>query len=357
MKIHCILLFFLFSVFFASAQKSNDSKQVEVACFAFYNLENLFDTIVDPDTTKILQEDFTPFGKKNWNSKKYFQKLNNLAEVISKLGVSSANPIGPAVLGVCEIENKAVLEDLVKNEKIANRKYNIVHHEGPDRRGIDCAMLYNPDYFSVETSSSYALKMPNDSSFASRDQLLVTGNFLGERMHFLVLHWPSRRGGEKKSRPKRIQAAKLSKKIIDSIQSFEKNAKIILMGDLNDDPVSRSVKDFLKAVGDISSISENNLFNCMYEKYKKGIGSLAYRDNWNLFDQFIVSPPLISIGDDYSTFKFLSSTVYNKSYLKQKEGNFSGYPFRTYVGSNFMGGYSDHFPVYIYLVKEKNNDE
>ena len=335
------------------SQEIDHSKQVEVACFAFYNLENLFDTIVDPDTNKILQEDFTPAGKKNWNSKKYFHKLNNLAEVISKLGVSNASPDGPAVLGVCEIENSAVLKDLVKNEKIAKRNYNIVHHEGPDRRGIDCAFLYNPNYFKVESSKSYRLRMPNDSLFASRDQLLVSGSYLGERMHFLVLHWPSRRGGEKKSRPKRIQAAKLSRKIADSIKAVDEKAKIIIMGDLNDDPVSSSVKDFIKAVGDVNSVSENNYYNCMYDKYKKGIGSLAYRDNWNLFDQFILSPSLVNPLNDYSNFKFFSSTVYNKSYLKQKEGNFSGYPFRTYVGSNFMGGYSDHFPVYIYLVREK----
>ena len=350
------LLILLFPILTIS-QSLDKNKQYQLACLGFYNLENLFDTIVDLDTNKILQEDFTPNSSKQWNTKKYLHKMNNIAEVVSQLGVSTASSDGAAILGVCEIENKAVLNDLVAHPKIKSRNYQIIHHEGPDRRGIDCALLYNPKYLKNISSKSYALKMPNDSSFASRDQLLVTGDFLGERMHFMVMHWPSRRGGEKRSRPKRIQAAILARAITDSIRKAEKNAKIILMGDLNDDPVSPSVKDFLKAEGDINKLSPNNFFNCMYTKYKKGIGSLAYRDNWNLFDQFIVTPTLLTTSSDYASLKYFSSSVYNKSYLKNKEGNFAGYPFRTYVGSTFMGGYSDHFPVYIYLVREYANEK
>lgn len=345
-------LLFLLIPFFGMTQKLDKNKEYQLACFGFYNLENLFDTISDPDPNKILQDDFTPLGSKKWNTKKYYQKLNNMAAVINQLGVSTASPDGVTVLGVCEIENKAVLIDLVDHEKIKSRNYQIVHHEGPDRRGIDCALFYNPKYFKLESSKSFTLKMPNDTTFFSRDQLLVTGSFMGERMHFMVFHWPSRRGGEKKSRPKRVQAAMLARSITDSIRSAEKDAKIILMGDFNDDPVSSSVKDFIKAESDIENVNPENFYNCMFEKYKKGIGSLAYRDNWNLFDQFIVTPSLITNNSDYATFKYFSSTVYNKSYLKNKEGNFAGYPFRTYVGSTFMGGYSDHFPVYIYLVRE-----
>ena len=354
MKINYFLLPLLLILipFFGFNQKLDKNKEYQLACFGFYNLENLFDTISDPDTNKILQDDFTPLGSKKWNSRKYYLKLNNMSEVISQLGVSSASPDGVTMLGVCEIENKAVLLDLASNEKIKSRNYQIVHHEGPDRRGIDCALLYNPKYFKLESSKSFRLKMPNDSNFRSRDQLLVTGIFMGERMHFMVFHWPSRRGGEKKSRPKRIQAAILARTITDSIRAVENDAKIILMGDLNDDPVSASVKDFIKAERDVENLNQDNFYNCMFEKYKKGIGSLAYRDNWNLFDQFIVTPSLTTTTSEYKSFKFFSSTVYNKSFLKNKEGNFAGYPFRSYVGSTFMGGYSDHFPVYIYLVRE-----
>ena len=347
------LLFFYF--FISSSilgQELDKNKQYEVACFGFYNLENLFDTIVDPDTNKILQDDFTPFSEKQWNTKKYYHKMNNIAEVIGKLGVNSFSPDGAAVLGVCEIENKNVLQDLVNNDKIKNRNYQIVHHEGPDHRGIDCGLLYNPKYFKLESSKSYRLSMPDDPDFTSRDQLLVTGEFSGERIHFIVLHWPSRRGGEKRSRPKRIQAAMLSKSIVDSIVSTEPNAKVILMGDLNDDPISPSVKDFLKAKGVKHNLNEGEMYNCMMGHFKKGIGTLAYRDNWNLFDQFILTPSLIAENNSYDSYKFYSSSVYNKEYLKNQEGNFKGYPYRTFVGSTFMGGYSDHFPVYILLVKE-----
>ena len=333
------------------SQKLDENKRYQVACVGFYNLENLFDTIVDLDTNKILQEDFTPKGHKKWDTKKYNHKLLNIASVIAKLGVET-NPDGPGVLGVCEIENRSVLEDLIKTESIRSRGYKIVHHEGPDRRGIDCALLYNPKYFTPSSSRSFTLKMPDDTTFHSRDQLLVTGDFLGEKIHFIVLHWPSRRGGEKKSRPKRIQAAKLSKSIIDSIQAEEPDAKIVLMGDLNDDPTSSSVKDFLKAGENTSNVDGNDLFNCMMGLYKKGIGTLAYRDNWNLFDQFVLTPSLITDKNDFSSFKYFSSIIYNKQFLKNQEGNFAGYPYRTYVGSTFMGGYSDHFPVYIFLVKE-----
>lgn len=345
-----VFLVFITGSFFC--QQLDKNKQYEVACFGFYNLENLFDTIIDPDTNKILQDDFSPNSDKQWNSKKYYQKMNNIAGVISKLGVSKSNPFGVSVLGVCEIENRNVLKDLVENEIIREKNFKIVHHEGPDHRGIDCGLLYNPKYFKLESSKSFTLKMPDDSTFSSRDQLLVTGDYLGERMHFIVLHWPSRRGGEKKSSPKRIQAAILSKSIIDSILISEPKAKIILMGDLNDDPISPSVKEVLKAKGEMDNFKENELFNCMMEHFKNGIGTLAYRDNWNLFDQFILTPSLITENNSFTSFKFFSSKVYNKEYLKTQEGNFKGYPYRTYVGSNFLGGYSDHFPVYIILVKE-----
>ena len=348
-----LLLFFcIFSSSIVNCQQLDENKQYQVACFGFYNLENLFDTIVDPDTNKILQDDFTPNSDKQWNTKKYYHKLNNVSEVISKLGVSKSNPNGVSVLGVCEVENRSVLEDLVSHKKIKNKKFKIVHHEGPDHRGIDCGFLYNPKYFKLESSKSYRLTMPDDTAFSSRDQLLVTGLYLEERMHFIVLHWPSRRGGEMKSRPKRIQAAILSKSIVDSILKSEPEAKVILMGDLNDDPISPSVKEVLNAKGEMDNFNENEMFNCMMGHFKKGIGTLAYRDNWNLFDQFILTPSLVSENNSFTSFKYFSSKIYNKDFLKNQEGNFKGYPYRTYVGSTFMGGYSDHFPVYLLLVKE-----
>tara|TARA_B100001093_G_C26857053_1_gene1027957 strand:+ start:2980 stop:4032 length:1053 start_codon:yes stop_codon:yes gene_type:complete len=324
---------------------------LNLECIAFYNLENLFDTIVDPDTNKILQEDFTPYGSKNFNTKKYNLKLKNLAKVIDTLG-KEVTPLGASIIGVCEIENSLVLHDLVNQKSIADKNYKIVHHEGPDRRGIDCALLYDPLHFKVLSSSSIRLYMPNDSNFKSRDQLLVTGELLGEKMHFIVIHWPSRRGGEAKSRPKRIEAAKLSKSIVDSIQLIEKDAKVVIMGDFNDDPISPSIKDFLKAKGNPDMVRKGQLFNTMGEHFKKGIGTLAYRDQWNLFDQFILTPSFLDAEKKYDDFTFYKSVVFNKAFLKNQKGNFKGYPFRSFVGSNFMGGYSDHFPVYMFIVKK-----
>jgi len=334
-----------------SFSQENSSNQLILECIAFYNLENLFDTIVDPDTNKILQEDFTPQGKKNFNSEKYNIKLKNLAKVIDTLG-KDISPLGPSIIGVCEIENRLVLDDLVSQKCIADKHYKIVHHESPDKRGIDCAFLYDPSHFELFSSKSISLSMPNDKNFKTRDQLLVTGKLLGEKIHFIVNHWPSRRGGESKSRPKRIQAAILCKSIVDSIQIADKNAKVIIMGDFNDDPISPSIKNILNAKGNQQMVKEGQLFNAMGQHFKNGIGTLAYRDQWNLFDQFILSSSLIDLEKNYDDFTFYKSVIFNKSFLKNQKGNFKGYPYRTFVGSRFLGGYSDHFPIYMLLVKK-----
>ena len=244
------------------------------------------------------------------------------------------------------------MEDLVKQKAIADKNYKIVHHEGPDRRGIDCALLYDPLHFQVTSSKSVRLIIPNKDNFFTRDQLVVSGKMFGEKIHFIVIHWPSRRGGEAKSRSKRIEAAKLSKSIIDSLTVVDPNAKVILMGDFNDDPISPSIKDFLNAKMDANSVNSGELYNTMGMHYKKGIGTLAYRDQWNLFDQFIVTSSLLDQKKNYNDLTFYRSVIFNKPFLKNKKGNFKGYPFRTYVGSTFMGGYSDHFPVYLFLVKK-----
>jgi len=343
------LIFFLFICNVAFSQQ-NEEKKFEVECIAFYNLENLFDTVVDPDTNKILQDDFTPKGNHKWNTDKYYKKIRNMAEVISKIG-KEVTPLGPSVLGVCEIENRLVLEDLVAHELIASKHYNIIHQDGHDKRGIDCALIYDPLHFKVLAYKSIKLTMPDNPDFASRDQLLVSGELMGELIHFIVVHWPSRRGGESKSRPKRIQAAKLTKSIVDSLQVQNPKAKVVVMGDFNDDPISPSMKDFLNAHDNNKDFKDNEMFNTMMGHYKKGIGTLAYRDNWNLFDQFILTPSFIDDKKEFENFSFYKSAVYNKTFLKNQKGNFSGYPYRTYVGSTFMGGYSDHFPVYLYLIR------
>jgi hypothetical protein len=326
-----------------------EKKDYLVTCIGFYNLENLFDTIVDPDPNKILQDEFTPKGKNHWTSELYYEKLNNMAKVIAELGVE-VTPDGPAILGVSEVENRTVLEDLVKTEKLKDRGYQVVHYESPDKRGIDVGLLYNPKYFKVVSSRSISLRSI-DTTFYTRDQLLVSGYLNDEMIHVLVAHWPSRSGGEKRSAPRRASAAILGKMIVDSIQKVEPNAKIFYMGDLNDDPTDKSVKVHLKGVGKKEALKEGDMFNPWEAYYKKGIGTLAYRDAWNLFDQILVSPALVD--DDYSTYKYYKAVIFSKPFLKNDSGSYKGYPHRTFAGGAYVGGYSDHFPVYLFLIKEK----
>ncbi len=334
------------------SQELKKGKEYNVVCVAFYNLENLYDTIIDPDPNKTLQDDFTPNGDKKFTSERYQQKLTNMAKVISELGTES-QPDGPAILGVCEIENRQVLEDLVDMPSIRSRNYKIVHYDSPDRRGVDVALLYQEKYFTYQSSKSFTLKDPSDSSFFTRDQLLVSGKIGNESFHFMVAHWPSRRGGEKRSRPNRILAAELGLKVMDSIRKSDPAGKVIYMGDLNDDPISYSLKNVIRAEGEITQVEQGEFYNPMEKLYHQGIGTLAYKDNWNLFDQFICTSTLVPRDNDFSHYKYYKAKVFNAPYLKGSSGNFAGYPFRTYVGSTWQGGYSDHFPVYMYLVKEK----
>lgn len=330
----------------------NAQKEYEVVCVGFYNLENLFDTIIDPDTNKILQDDYTPYGPNKWDTKKYNEKLGNMSRVISEMGLEST-PDGPAILGVCEIENRLVLEDLVKQPAIAKRDYKIVHYESPDRRGIDVGLLYQEKYFKVTGTKSYRLTIDGRPNYASRDQLLVSGDLLGERVHFIVGHWPSRRGGEKKSGPYRAAAAKLSLHIMDSLRVENPNAKVIMMGDLNDDPVSNSVKKVLAPKASVAEVVEGDLYNPMTKLYNKGIGTLGYNESWNLFDQIIMTSGFVDVKKEYKTFAYYNVTVFNKPYLISQDGRFKNYPFRTYSYGEYIGGYSDHLPVYVTLLREK----
>ena len=320
--------------------------EYEVACIGFYNLENLFDTINDPSIA--LNKEFSPESDKHYNSYKYFKHLDNLAEVISQMG-TELSPVGPVILGVAEVENRSVLEDLVKRDKIKDRHYRIVHYDSPDYRGVDVGFLYQKDKFTVTNSKVYRYYNPDEPEYTSRDQLLVSGILENEPVHFIINHWPSRRGGQKKSEPRRIAAAKITRSIVDSLLRLNPEAKIIIMGDFNDDPVNKSLKKTLRAKGKIKQMNNGDLFNPFYSLYNKGIGSLAYRDNWNLFDNMILSKALIS---DQDGFHFYKAKVFNKRFLQNKTGRYKGYPKRTFVGSAFLGGYSDHFPVYIILIKQ-----
>lgn len=353
----------LFSIFTLSAQE----KKYKVHTIAFYNVENLFDTANDP---KINDEEWLESGKQNWTLPKYEKKLQNLARVISEIGTAE-NPNPPTILGVAEIENRGVLEDLIKQPQLAANGYGIIHFDSPDRRGIDVGLLYQKAHFIPTSYKNIPLIIYRDNDKAkdknkekeektddvteidysgriyTRDQLLVTGLLDGEEVHFIVNHWPSRSGGEKRSSPFREAAAALNKKIIDSLYDINADAKIITMGDLNDGPYNKSVKKVLGAKASRDEVSKKELYNPMEEMSERGIGTLAYRDAWDLFDQMIISEPLTR--RDYTSYTFWKAGVYNKGYMTQSSGQYRGYPQRNWNG---VPGYSDHFPVYVYLIKQ-----
>jgi len=334
---------FLFSIIICA---QND--QFKAISVGFYNLENLFD--FERDTT-IRDSEFTPWGKRAWTEEKYNEKQANMAYVISQMAID-VTPAGVSILGVSEIENKRVLEDLVKQEAIANRNYQIVHRDSPDRRGIDVAMLYNPLHFSVNN-----VKMENinfifndGDTLLTREIMHVEGVLDGDTTHVLINHWPSRSGGEKRSAPRRNRAAQTCTRIVDSLKRINPDVKVLVMGDFNDDPTSTSMKGLLRAKGKIKDVRINDMFNPMYDYYRRGLGSNAYRDNWSLFDQIVLSPGLID--KDQDGYFYYKSMIFNKKYLIQRNGQYKGYPYRTFSGDKYQGGYSDHFPVFVYLIKK-----
>ena len=340
-----LMIFSLLVVCFAGL----DAQSYRAGLIAFYNLENLFDTT---DNEAVADEEFTPEGLDRWTGDKYIHKLNNMAIAISRIGEDDGWKGGPAVLGVSEIENRHVLEDLTGHPLLKESGYQIVHYDSPDLRGVDVALLYRTPFFRVTASSSNELKIFDEKGerVFTRDQLVVSGIFDGEPMHFIINHWPSRSGGEMITRPRRNAAADLTRHLVDSLLAIDNNAKVFVMGDLNDDPSNESLRKHLRAATDAKDMKEGELFNCMYPLYRKGIGSLYYRDGLNLFDQIIVTPALV--GKDYSTYKFYRAQVFNSQFLIQKDGQYKGYPLRTLVGTVFQGGFSDHFPVYVLIVKD-----
>lgn len=346
------LIFLALALISMSFGVNKAQNQYKMGLIGFYNLENLFDTINDPN---IDDEEFLPEGKNRWNTEKYNTKLHNLAYAISTIGTDKSEgqfytPDGIAVLGVSEMENRRVLEDLVAQPEIKDRNYQIIHYESPDRRGVDVALLYNPKYFTVKNSKSYHLHVPDRPDFVTRDQLVVTGTFDDEEMSFIVMHWPSRYGGEKRSLPGRLAAAALCRHIADSIINENPNAKIVMMGDFNDYPTNKSIIEGLRAKGSVKDLKEGDFFNPMYDLHKKGIGTNYYRDVKGVLDQTIITQSLLKT--DFSTYQMLKPVVHAKSFLMQHEGRYNGYPWRTFGSGVWLGGYSDHFPVYIILLKK-----
>ncbi|MCG2793865.1 MAG: endonuclease [Weeksellaceae bacterium] len=395
---HILGLLAILSLSLLSAQQK---KQVRAATVGFLNVENLWDTIPSADyidgtkdvsnpafhrsvpldslkylpvtgeyrgewsdallkdkkvvRKQILADDFTPESPKRWNSKNYNQKLANEAKVISEMGRAYTNT-APVVCGLIEVENRQVIEDLVKQPALAKYDYGIVHYNSYDARGIDIAFIYQKRRFSPSKSWKKEIKVYGEEGKReyTRDVVVMTGFLDNEKVAFFINHWPSRRGGEAKSLPKRNAAAVVLKQQMDSLRAVDPATKMFAMGDFNDDPISPSLKNYLKAVGNPKDLSEDNHYlNLMYPLYKNGVASLAYQDSPNLFDQIIVSANLYSpnreVRKDYTVFK---AEIYAPAYLITKEGSYKGYPFRSWAGDTFTGGYSDHFPAFVVLQKD-----
>jgi endonuclease/exonuclease/phosphatase family metal-dependent hydrolase len=324
-------------------------KKFKIHTLGFYNLENLFDTINDP----LKFDEYSPIMELKTNREAaYLQKVKNMARVVSQIG-KAVTQNAPAIIGVCEVENRNVLEDLVNDSLLTKKNYGIVHYESPDARGIDVALLYQKNLFVPIGSRTYQLKIYDDRNgkrVTTRDQLLVSGLLEGDLIHVIVNHWPSRRGGEARSRPKRMAAGKLNKRIVDSLQTQDPYAKIIIMGDLNDNPNNASLKEALNTQRKRKKVRFKGLYNPFENFYRDGLGTTAYRDNWSLFDQIIISKPLLE--KEYSSFRYYKAGIFNKNYLITTNGKYKGYPFRSWKNSGFTNGFSDHFPVYMYVIKE-----
>jgi hypothetical protein len=338
------LISFLVLSMWGSAQEKS---RLAVYGVAFYNLENLFDTINNNGKYDL---EFSPQGSRQWNGEKYWSKINNMATVFKAME-SKYLPAGPAVVGVAEIENVTVLQDLVNAEPIRDKGWQIVHYDSPDKRGVDVGLLYNPKYFKVLSTDSRRLYIPSKPDFLTRDQLVVTGLLGGDKISIIVNHWPSRLGGESQSSYLREAAAALTRSIADSLLREDPSAGVIIMGDLNDDPGNVSVREVIGAKKYESEVEAGGFFNPFWLYLDRGIGTLGYQGNWNLFDQIIISENLL--GKDRTTLKYWKAEVFNRPFLTNESGAYKGYPKRTYAGGVFLNGYSDHYPTLIYLVKRK----
>lgn len=320
-------------------------QQVHLHTVAFYNVENLFDPEDDPDT---FDDAFTPKGERQWTQEVFRHKVDQIAKVIVAVGASETRN-APLMIGLAEIENRKVLETLIAHPALRPYDYGIVHYESPDARGIDVALLYQKQWFMVEHATTYRLRLKDSKTQyfrATRDQLVVSG-YLGEKRLFLTVnHWPSRRGGEHKSRGGRLAAARLHRRILDSIQDLEQEANLIVMGDFNDDPTNQSLELLTQTAPEGSPFDFKPLENPMLPLFRSGMGSLAHNDRWHLFDQILVSKSLRKNNG----FRMHRVRLFNPPFLRTPSGKYKGYPYRVQLDGGTLKGYSDHFPVYGILV-------
>jgi len=338
--------FLILTLLLVNCLSCAQKKQYKLSAVAFYNLENLFYPTHEPYK---YDEDFMPHGAYHYTERIYHKKLHNMALAIAKIATDKI-PEGPTLLGVAEVENSQVLKDLVNQPELKSRNWQFIHFESPDARGIDVALLYNPEYFKIINAKALPVNITDGNrKLRTRDVLYVSGKLDGDTVYVFVNHWPSRREGPAASNWKREKAALTCKKMIDQLVRINPEARIILMGDLNDNPTSQTVVKTLGATGTPKATGTGGLYNPWLDYYKKGIGSSCYRGNWDLFDQIILSYGFLNAKT--ADWQYYRSEVFNKPFLTTQFGKYKGYPHRSFSGTRWIDGFSDHFPTIIYLIK------
>jgi predicted extracellular nuclease len=342
-RIFAVILFFSVSLYI-NCQDLPSAKNSLTA--VFYNVENLFDIYNDPNTN---DEEFLPESSKQWNGEKYKKKITDLAKVLSSINEKEL----PALIGLAEVENLKVLEDLAASPKLRPGKYGIIHYDSKDERGIDVALLYNKDKIEVIDSRAVPVVFGFGIQDVTRDILYAKFRIKDDNVyHIFINHWPSRSPNEQESEIKRITAAITLRKEVDNILNFENNARIIIMGDFNDEPTNKSVMQILNATNKRKNLNYRDLYNLMYDLHNTGNeGSITYKDNWQMFDQIIVTPELLKKGTGYYL-SYSDGKVYkgDEVLFTNPQTKLTG-PNRTYDGNSYLGGVSEHLPVYIILKK------
>lgn len=345
-------LFFVALTLLLTTGASQAQKKFSVYGVGFYNLENLFDTCHDAGKNDY---EYLPDGANRWTGLKYSSKLKNMARVLSEMGTDKLPGVGCAAIGVSEVENAKCLEDLCNQEPLKAKNFKYLLLEGPDRRGVDCGLVYNPKLFQVRDVKlvPYIYILPEDSARATRGFLTVSGTLAGEHVTIVVNHLPSRGA----TSFYREEGGRQIRVVVDSLVKADPNVKILVMGDMNDDPQDKSMAEALGAKRKMKDVPNEpgGLWNPWWDVLASGTGTLQYDGKWNLFDQIIVSNALLDRDGkkDYKTLKLWNYQIFRRDYLFQKEGKYKGNTLRTHAGGAWLNGYSDHLPTVVYLIKEQ----
>ncbi len=332
-----IILLITFTISFTTWAQHKEKQNFKIMC---YNVENLFDCVDDSLTN---DSEYLPGGMRAWNNQKYQKKMANIAKVITAVGGWNA----PALVGLCEIESRKCMIDLTRYSGLRTLNYKFLHHESPDTRGVDVALLYQPELFRPVHDEAIRIEFPMSPTSKTRDILFTTGIIpTGDSLHVFVCHFPSRLGGELESEERRLHVASVLRTKIDSIFNKNKESNIVIMGDFNDYPTNRSIHDILKAYPISKDLKSGQLYNLMFELHAKEKGTHKHNGEWGALDQLIVSGNLLQSEKTFFT-QPTDIHIFDAEFLLEDDKNFLGkQPFRTYVGMKYQDGFADHLPIY-----------